>query len=93
MSGFCIVEGCERPLRSSEMCVMHYQRMMRTGDPLLLKGPRYSVCAICEKQIIRTRKVAVHEVRSHGVKGKRLAYAHGDCWDALIRVIKCQKSA
>lgn len=29
----CKVEGCERPETTRGMCNMHYQRVMRTGDP------------------------------------------------------------
>jgi hypothetical protein len=33
-TGPCVVEDCERPQKSRHLCTMHYDRWLRTGDPL-----------------------------------------------------------
>lgn len=35
----CSVEGCERPVEAKGLCVMHYRRLRRTGDPLRVRKP------------------------------------------------------
>jgi hypothetical protein len=35
----CSVTGCERPHKSGALCSMHYQRLLRYGDPAIKKHP------------------------------------------------------
>jgi hypothetical protein len=50
----CIVDGCDRPLRTREYCNAHYKRMLRHGDPLggsTFRSAHSRQCAVdgCDK--------------------------------------------
>lgn len=42
----CSIEGCGKPIRSAELCGMHYARMRRHGDPLKRLTEKHSSCTV-----------------------------------------------
>lgn len=62
----CVIEGCEKPARSSsaEWCKMHYHRWYRHGDPHKVRAavpkapkPRDWNCMVCGVRVIRKTRV------------------------------------
>lgn len=37
----CCIDGCRKPRRSAMYCAMHWNRVLRHGDPLITKQPRH----------------------------------------------------
>ncbi|MWC29261.1 hypothetical protein [Paenibacillus sp. MMS18-CY102] len=33
----CIIEGCSKTVKAKGLCAMHHQRMLRHGDPQIVK--------------------------------------------------------
>jgi hypothetical protein len=89
----CPIEGCARLIRGGGLCMTHYQRMVRNGGPLVLRGPRYVTCVLCGKSIVRQRRIVVNEANQHGGNGKRIANAHGSCWEKLLRAVQINQEA
>lgn len=76
MSRLCGIADCAKPMRTAGLCLMHYTRKRRTGDPLAVKpGPiaqPKSLCVVegCENtaRTVGPGLCSMHRqrVRAHG---------------------------
>ena len=74
MDGLCTIDECGNPLISKGLCHMHYWRLRKYGDPMLLKRPH-----MLEIQGQRfTKLVAVAKAGTNN-KGERLWLCQCDC--------------
>ncbi len=36
----CIIENCTKPVKAKDLCAMHHQRLLRHGDPNMVRPRR-----------------------------------------------------
>jgi len=74
MAGICMIADCVKPMISKGLCHMHYRRLWKYGDPMVLKNPH-----MLEIEGQRfTRLVALSKAGKTD-KGERLWLCQCDC--------------
>lgn len=67
---YCLVDGCDRPISARKMCIAHYARWRKSGDPgspeikiVKYQGP----CEVtgCDSRAIARRYCSMHYQRWH----------------------------
>jgi len=74
MRGNCTIRDCEKPLRSAEMCAMHWNRLLRNGSPSIVQNevlglsgtPEYKAW---EKMKYRCDSPACDAYKYYGARG------------------------
>lgn len=44
----CSIENCIKPLKAKGLCAMHHQRLLRHGDPHIIRPNRMKIKAACK---------------------------------------------
>lgn len=82
MSKKCSVQNCNSPIKSLQFCSKHYQRFLKTGDPLFSKVNRDhdGICSVenCDKKYFAKKYCKMHYKRwkAHGDPEKTLINNH-----------------
>jgi len=71
----CCIEACEKPVKARNLCAMHHQRLMRHGDPLIVKPTRTKKVIAC-KWINCKREAVTRGYCDKHYYISRVAYKH-----------------
>jgi len=44
----CIIENCIKPIKAKDLCAMHHQRLLRHGDPYIVRPRRVKQITYCK---------------------------------------------
>ncbi|WP_168119280.1 hypothetical protein [Paenibacillus sp. HB172176] len=44
----CIIDNCLKTVKAKRLCAMHHQRLIRHGDPEIVKPRRVKTVKVCE---------------------------------------------
>lgn len=74
MAGVCTIDECGKPSITKGLCHMHYRRLRKYGDPMVLKKPH-----MLEIQGQRFTKLVAVEKAGTNEKGERFWLCQCDC--------------
>ncbi len=43
----CLIENCTKPVKAKNLCAMHHQRLLRHGDPNIVRPKRVKKMTSC----------------------------------------------
>ncbi|WP_028610399.1 hypothetical protein [Paenibacillus harenae] len=44
----CTIENCTKPIKAKDLCAMHHQRLLRHGDPHMVRPRRVKKFSECK---------------------------------------------
>lgn len=44
----CSIENCTKPIKAKDLCSMHHQRLLRHGDPHIVRPRRVKKVSTCK---------------------------------------------